>query len=98
MAMGSTQPLTEMSTSNISWSKEWQACMANNITAICDRVSRECGSLDVSQPCATPWHNPIGLHGLLREWRYIFMVNAEDCCSKGVHPISQRYPTQDLYT
>jgi hypothetical protein len=24
-------------------------------------------------------------------------VNAEDCCSKAVHPISERYPTQDLY-
>jgi hypothetical protein len=35
MALESTQPLTEMSTSNISGRKGRPACEADNLTAIC---------------------------------------------------------------
>jgi hypothetical protein len=41
MALGSTQPLTEMSTRNL----------ADNLTAICEPIVYKCGSLDVSQRC-----------------------------------------------
>jgi hypothetical protein len=36
MAFGSTQPLTEMSTSNLSVGKGWQACKDDSLTAICE--------------------------------------------------------------
>jgi hypothetical protein len=35
-ALGSTQPLTEMSTRNILGSKVWPARKADNLTAICE--------------------------------------------------------------
>jgi hypothetical protein len=36
MAMGSTEPLTEMSTRNLSGGKGWPARKADNLTAICE--------------------------------------------------------------
>jgi hypothetical protein len=45
MALGSTQPLTEMSTRNLPGGKGRPAREAVS------RLSRKCGSLDVSQPC-----------------------------------------------
>jgi hypothetical protein len=36
MALGSTQPLTEMSTRNFPRGKEWPARKAENLTAICE--------------------------------------------------------------
>jgi hypothetical protein len=57
-ALGFTQPLTEMSTrsSKIMFlgSKVWPARRADYLTAICDRLSRQCGILNVSQPCRRP--------------------------------------------
>jgi hypothetical protein len=38
MALGSTQPLTEMSTRNVPGSKEMPACKADNLTAICELI------------------------------------------------------------
>jgi hypothetical protein len=50
MALGSTQPLTEMSTSNIHGGKGRQARKADNLTAICEPKVWKCGSLNLSQP------------------------------------------------
>jgi hypothetical protein len=51
MALGSTQPLTEISTRNFPKDKGRPARKADNFTAICEpTVQRKCGSLDVSQP------------------------------------------------
>jgi hypothetical protein len=49
MALGSTKPLTEMSTRNLPVGKGRPACEADNLTAV-SRLSRKCGSLDGSQP------------------------------------------------
>jgi hypothetical protein len=38
MALGSTQPLTEMSTTNLPGGKERPAREANNLTAICEPI------------------------------------------------------------
>jgi hypothetical protein len=56
MALGSTQPLTEMSTRNFLGGKGWPARKADNLAAV-SRLSREMG--------ASASHNPMGLHGLL---------------------------------
>jgi hypothetical protein len=51
VALGSTQPPTEMSTTNLPRGKGWPARKAVNVTAICEPiVQRKCGSLGVSQP------------------------------------------------
>jgi hypothetical protein len=51
MALGLTQPLTEMGTTNLLGGKGQLACRADNLTAICEQtVWTKCGSLDVSQP------------------------------------------------
>jgi hypothetical protein len=51
IALGSTQPLTEMSTRNLPGTKGRPAPRADNLTAICESIFyTKCGSLDVSQP------------------------------------------------
>jgi hypothetical protein len=51
MALGSTQPPTEMSTRNLPRGKGRPARKADNLTAICEPIVwRKYGSLDVSQP------------------------------------------------
>jgi hypothetical protein len=51
MALGSTKPLTEMSTRNLPGGKGPPALKTDNLTAICEpNVYRKCWSLDVSQP------------------------------------------------
>jgi hypothetical protein len=55
MALGSNQPLREMSTRNLSGCKGWPARKAGNLTAICEPIVQKCGSLDVSQPYGPPW-------------------------------------------
>jgi hypothetical protein len=57
MALGSTQPLTEMSTRNIPEGKGQPARKADNLTDICEPIVLE----DVG---ASTSHNPMGLHGL----------------------------------
>jgi hypothetical protein len=51
MALGLTQPLTEMSTRNLPGGKGRLVRKCDNLTAICEPIAwRKCGSLDVSQP------------------------------------------------
>jgi hypothetical protein len=53
-ALGLTQSLTEMSTRNLPGGKGWLSCKADNLTTIVSRLSRKCGSLDISQSYGTP--------------------------------------------
>jgi hypothetical protein len=51
MALGSTQPLREISIRNLPGGKIWPARRADNLTAICEPIIyTKCGNLDVSQP------------------------------------------------
>jgi hypothetical protein len=55
MALGLTQPVTEMSTSNLPGDSGWPAHKADNFTTICEPIIwRKCGSLNVSQPYEPP--------------------------------------------
>jgi hypothetical protein len=55
MALGSTQPLTEMITRNLPEGKERPAHKADTLTVICESIIyTKCGSLDVSQPYGPP--------------------------------------------
>jgi hypothetical protein len=49
MALGSTQPLTEMSTRNLPGDKKRPAHRADNHAAICEPNVCKCGSLNLSQ-------------------------------------------------
>jgi hypothetical protein len=55
MALGSTQPLTEMSTRNLPGGKGRPTGRAHNFTVCASRLSRKCGSLDILQPYGPPW-------------------------------------------
>jgi hypothetical protein len=56
MALGSAQPLTEMSTSNLLGGKGRSSRNADNLTAIFEpTVLRKCGRLDILQPYGLPW-------------------------------------------
>jgi hypothetical protein len=57
MALGSTQPLREMSTRNLRGDKGRPARKADNLTAVCEPT------LNVG---ASTSHNPMGLQGLLK--------------------------------
>jgi hypothetical protein len=49
MALGSTQPLTEMSTRKLPGGKKRPARRADNLAAIHEPNVRKCGSLNLSQ-------------------------------------------------
>jgi hypothetical protein len=53
MALGSTQPLTEISTRNIPGDKGPPARKADNLTAICELIVRKCGN--IPQLYGPPW-------------------------------------------
>jgi hypothetical protein len=55
VALGSTQPLTEMSTRDLPVGKGQLEHKDKNLTAICEPTVRKCGSLYVSQPYGPSW-------------------------------------------
>jgi hypothetical protein len=65
MALGSTQPLTEMSIRNIPGGEGRPARKAVNLTAICEPiVYKNVGALTS--------HSPMNLHGPLQGYLYLF--------------------------
>jgi hypothetical protein len=54
MALGSTQPLIEMSTRNLPGVKKRPARRADNVAAICEPNVRKCGSLNLSRLYGPP--------------------------------------------
>jgi hypothetical protein len=72
MALGSSQPLTEMSTRNLPGGmKVRPACRADNLTAIC---WADC----LENIKASTSHNSMGLHGLLQIYLYLFFLHYDN--------------------
>jgi hypothetical protein len=61
MTLGSTQPLTKMSTRNVPGDKGRPARKVGNLTAI--HLRADC----LENVGVSTSHNPMGLHGLLRD-------------------------------
>jgi hypothetical protein len=61
MALGSTQPLTEISTRNLPGGKGQPACKADNLTAICEPIIQK-----MWDPYILQHYRPIGIYGLLQ--------------------------------
>jgi hypothetical protein len=77
MAQGSTQPLTEMSTRNLTGAVKGCRCVRlTNSPRSLSRLSRENVGASTS-------HNPIGLHGQLQGRLYLFLYNTK------VHNVSE---------
>jgi hypothetical protein len=60
MALASTQSLSEISTRNLPGGKGLPARKADNLSDICEST-------------ASTYHNPIGFHGLLLGYLYLFL-------------------------
>jgi hypothetical protein len=65
MALGSTQPLTEMSTRNIPGGEGRPGRKADNLTAICEPIVYKNVEASTS-------HSPMGLHGPLQGYLYLY--------------------------
>jgi hypothetical protein len=70
MALGSTQPLTEMSTRNITVVKGGRRVRLTTSPPSVSRLSRE-------NVGASTLDNPISLHGLLQGYLYLFITNKQ---------------------
>jgi hypothetical protein len=76
MALGSTQPLTEMGTRNLPGGKERPAREDANLTAICEPTVYKCESLDVSQPYGpSRRYRDSFTFTLPALWRYNYLQN-----------------------
>jgi hypothetical protein len=68
MALGSKQPLTEMSTRNLPEGVKGGRFISLTLPPSVRELSRENEGASTS-------HNPMGLHGLLQRWLYLFFFN-----------------------
>jgi len=66
MALGSTQPLTQMNTRNISWGKIWPVARAGNLSIFMRRLYWNLGA-------STPW-NPQGLSRPVMGLHYLYQI------------------------
>jgi hypothetical protein len=80
-ALGSTQPLTEMSIRNLPGGK--------------GRPARKADNLCLENVGASTSHNPMGLHGLLQGWLYLFLTFYTALYPRSQYSLLQYYSMND---
>jgi hypothetical protein len=82
MVLGSTQPVTGMSISNLGGCKGWPAHKADNLTAVCE-LSENVGAWIL--------HNTMCLHGLLQGLLDPFFMSMYDIVYNCLKLLLERY-------
>jgi hypothetical protein len=93
MALGSTQPLTEISTRNLPGGKGRPAHKTTSPPSV-SRLSRKCGSLDVSQPYGSP--RPVTGIDIFWDIKYVALWKSTDVSEEHIASIFRAEPACHL--